>query len=111
MDSSSRGSREPSSAAAAQRPRQRVWSKGVMGDLFRSKDWSVTGLGPMDSWPSELVNVVNFLLESRFPVVVLWGKEQRFFLYNDGMVPLLAAGVHPSILGQPGTYLVAPVAD
>lgn len=74
---------------------------GEMGELIRRKDWSKTGVGSPDSWPPGLRTIVNFLLNSRFPMFLWWGADLTCF-YNDAYRPSLGNdGKHPSILGMP----------
>jgi signal transduction histidine kinase len=69
-----------------------------MARLMRSLDWSQTDLGPVDVWPESLRSTVGLCLESRFPIVLLWGPEY-VLLYNDAYSPMLGAK-HPQALGQ-----------
>ena len=73
---------------------------GVMGDLIRTKDWSVTPIGNPDQWSSSLKTAVNLLLNSQFPMFVWWGKN-LITLYNDAYCPI-AGEKHPSLLGKSG---------
>jgi PAS domain S-box-containing protein len=73
---------------------------GEMGELMRSKDWSLTPLGPISEWPQNLKNTLNIILNSRFPMFLFWGPELLCF-YNDAYRPSLGNnGKHPAILGQ-----------
>jgi two-component sensor histidine kinase len=65
--------------------------------LVRSFDWASTPLGPAVNWPPELKTMVNFILESQFPAVILWG-EQLLTIYNDAFLPIL--GDKPEALGR-----------
>lgn len=69
-----------------------------MGDLVRSKDWSQTPLGPLDSWPQSLRTTVNLALASNFPIAIAWGPH-RVQIYNDGYWPICGEK-HPQSLGQ-----------
>lgn len=69
----------------------------VMGEYMRNFDWSRTPLGPVDSWPQSLKTTVSTCLNSRFAMVIWWGKELVTF-YNDGYMRILA-GKHPKALG------------
>lgn len=72
-----------------------------MGELIRRKDWRKTSVGSPDSWPPGLRTIVNFLLNSRFPMFLWWGADLTCF-YNDAYRPSLGNdGKHPSILGMP----------
>jgi signal transduction histidine kinase len=71
---------------------------GEMGRLIRQKDWSKTALGPIDKWPSILLNTVSLIIEIDFPIAICWGRE-LITIYNDAYHPLL--GNKPEALGQP----------
>ncbi|MGZ8303141.1 MAG: hybrid sensor histidine kinase/response regulator [Telluria sp.] len=55
---------------------------------MRENDWSASPLGHPDTWPRELLTVVNLMLNSNFPMFVAWGPELGF-LYNDAYAPML----------------------
>jgi signal transduction histidine kinase len=69
-----------------------------MGEFVRSKDWSVTPLGPIDSWPQSLRTAVSICLASNFPISLAWGP-QHIQIYNDGYWPI-CGGKHPQSTGQ-----------
>lgn len=69
-----------------------------MGELIRSKDWSVTALGPIENWPQSLRTTVSLCLASNFPINLIWGP-QHIQIYNDGYRPICAAK-HPKSLGE-----------
>ncbi|MBD1906275.1 response regulator [Trichocoleus sp. FACHB-832] len=73
---------------------------GEMGALMRSRDWSQTPLGAVETWPQSLRTIVPLVLNSRFPMVIWWGKE-LVLLYNDAWQPILGTK-HPKALGRPG---------
>ena len=73
---------------------------GEMLDLFRRTDWSQTPLGPVDTWPAILRNLVDVCLASRFPMLVCWGPDLDM-LYNDGYRTLLGESKHPDAWGRP----------
>ena len=72
---------------------------GEMGELMRRKDWSLSALGPVESWSQSLRTAVDICLSSTFPVCVMWGRE-LVQLYNDGYRLILGAK-HPQSLGRP----------
>lgn len=74
---------------------------GELGALMRSKDWSATALGPIDTWPQSLRTAVSILLNSRYPMFIFWGP-QHVKIYNDGYRPI-TGDKHPWALGRPGT--------
>src|SRR5436305_1019061 len=60
----------------------RILGTGEMADRVRGFDWSTTPLGPIESWPQELVMVVNLTLGSPVPARTLWGRD-HILIYND----------------------------
>jgi serine phosphatase RsbU (regulator of sigma subunit) len=60
-------------------------------------DWGTTALGPQVGWSPTLSTVVSFCLNSRFPILLMWGPE-LVMIYNDAYAPLLG-GRHPEALG------------
>ncbi|WP_343585774.1 PAS domain S-box protein [Flavobacterium sp.] len=75
---------------------------GEMGKLTRTKDWSNTTVGPVESWPQSLRTTLGILLNSKFPMFLFWGPDHICF-YNDAYRPSLGNnGKHPSILGEKG---------
>ncbi|HEY2650138.1 MAG TPA: PAS domain S-box protein, partial [Puia sp.] len=73
---------------------------GEMASLTREKDWSRTSLGPIKDWPQSLLILVNIVLNSRFPMLLMWGPDLLTF-YNDGFRPSLGQnGKHPHMLGM-----------
>jgi PAS domain S-box-containing protein len=84
---------------ALTRGEDRVFADGEMAECIRSLAWERTPLGAMEEWPDTLVWAVNLVLETNFPVVLLWGPE-LVVMYNDGYRPFMAEK-HPALLGQP----------
>ncbi len=75
---------------------------GETGKLIRAKDWSRTALGKVETWPQSLKTTLSLLLNSKFPMFLLWGPELICF-YNDAFRPSLGNnGKHPDILGGRG---------
>lgn len=73
---------------------------GVTHDLIRTRDWSRSPLGPIESWSEALRLSVSLCLNSRFPLILWWGPELTM-LYNDPYTEHLQSK-HPSALGRPG---------
>ncbi|KAI8820285.1 uncharacterized protein EV422DRAFT_568250 [Fimicolochytrium jonesii] len=53
---------------------------GLSGDsemhqLVNNHEWSKTPLGPIHSWSWSIKSTVRTLLASRYPMILLWGKE------------------------------------
>jgi hypothetical protein len=83
---------------------------GEMGNLIKNFDWASTSLGPIESWPRSLVNTLNLMLHSAFPMLLFWGKEFTCF-YNDAYRPSLGHdGKHPSI-GRKGSEAWSDIWD
>ena len=78
-------------------PGERVFGSGEMADRIRGFAWENSSLGPIASWPAELVMAVNMLLSSNVIATLFWGPEQ-IMIYNDLYRPHLGAK-HPA-LGQ-----------
>lgn len=70
-----------------------------MGALMRAHPWAQSLLGAVEQWPDSLRTVVSLMLNSPFPMFLLWGK-QRICLYNDGYIPILGER-HPAALAAP----------
>ncbi|MCP6762312.1 MAG: ATP-binding protein [Fischerella sp. CENA71] len=71
---------------------------GEMGKLIRSKDWSKTPLGSIESWPQSLRTTVSLCLASNFPINIIWGPG-RVQIYNDGYWSI-CGDKHPHAMGQ-----------
>jgi len=69
----------------------------AMSVQMRSFDWSRTALGPAENWPQSLKTTVSTCLDSRFAIVVWWGRELVTF-YNDGYMKIIG-NKHPHALG------------
>lgn len=61
--------------------------------------WETTPLGPVDSWPEQLRLLVQVMLSSEFPMMIVWGRDYTQ-LYNDAFLPILGKGKHPGALGR-----------
>lgn len=59
---------------------------GEMGARMREFDWTATPLGRPADWPQSLKTIVRVMLDSRFAMWMLWGKEGTFFC-NDAYLP------------------------
>lgn len=79
--------------------RRHVGGDGEMAQRIRAFDWSMTELGPIERWPQSLVSVMQVVLASPVPMVVLWGAD-GYMLYNDAYA-VFAGGRHPYLLGCP----------
>ena len=68
-------------------------ASGEMAALIGAHDWESSGIGPRAVWPRELTTIVDLLLASDFPMIVLWGPD-LVQIYNDGYREIMA-GKHP----------------
>ncbi|MBW4442624.1 MAG: response regulator [Plectolyngbya sp. WJT66-NPBG17] len=77
--------------------------------LMRSHNWADTSLGAIEHWSPNLCTALSICLNSRFPMVIWWGKELAL-LYNDAWLPILG-NKHPAALGRPGHEVWAETWD
>ncbi|HEX4411227.1 MAG TPA: PAS domain S-box protein [Xanthobacteraceae bacterium] len=70
-----------------------------MAERLRTKNWSVTSLGPRETWPASLDIIVSVMLASGFPMCVRWGPD-LVMIYNDGYRSILGSR-HPHAFGLP----------
>ncbi|HRO48125.1 PAS domain S-box protein [Agriterribacter sp.] len=80
--------------------RHLITGDGEMGELIRNFNWSNTALGSFEKWPQSLYTAVNLCLNSRFPMVLWWGKD-LVKIYNDAYSIMLGTK-HPHALGATG---------
>ena len=71
-----------------------------LGRHLAAVDWAATPLGPVETWPTSLRNVVSLQLGSRFAMWMAWGPELTF-LCNDAYRRSTLAGKYPWALGKP----------
>ena len=67
------------------------------GKLILSMDWGNSPLGTFEKWPRSLITSITICLNSRFPMLVCWGKELIQF-YNDDYKKIIGSK-HPGALG------------
>jgi hypothetical protein len=72
-------------------------------------DWASTSLGAMRNWPSNLKTAVDICLNSRFPMVIWWGKDLTL-IYNDAWRPIIG-NKHPGALGRRGHTVFPEIWD
>lgn len=84
----------------------------TMVDRF---DWSSGPLGPRADWPPELETAARMVLDSRFPMALVWGPG-IVTIYNDAFRPIL--GRKPEALGRSFAEIwaeawdeIGPIAD
>lgn len=80
-----------------------------MAERIRSRDWTATPLGPIETWSSRLLTGLTAILNSQFPFVIYWGPE-LICLYNSAAIPTLG-DLHPRALGEPASTLLEPMWD
>jgi len=71
--------------------------------LLCDADWSSTSLGPMSSWPQDLLTLVYLAMLSPQPQLFLLGTEP-IFVYNTAY-SLLLRDHHPAYFAQPVSTL------
>jgi PAS domain S-box-containing protein len=69
----------------------------VTADRLCNTDWTTSPLGPPDTWPPPLRQALQLCLNTRFPMLLIWGPD-RITLYNDGFLPILGEK-HPAGFG------------
>src|SRR4051812_31846079 len=67
-----------------------------MGAAMREIDWSRTPVGAIGQWPQSLRTAVSILLESKFGMMIAWGRDFTQF-YNDPFRPILGETKHPAL--------------
>ena len=89
---------------------------GSLADAYAAVAWSDTPLGAPARWDQRLVDAVETLLATRFPVTLFWGPELSM-IYNQAYVPLIG-DKHPAALGAPAEsvfpeawQLIGPMLD
>ncbi|HET7899298.1 MAG TPA: PAS domain-containing protein, partial [Flavisolibacter sp.] len=56
--------------------------KGEAVRLMNDRDWLQSSMGPVTSWPQNLLFSIEILLRSDLPMFLFWGSDHLFF-YND----------------------------
>ncbi len=79
---------------------KRIYADGEMADRIRRFPWDTKAIGAISGWSETLLCAVNMILESQFPMLLLWGPEM-VVIYNDACIPL-EGEKHPDALGQTG---------
>lgn len=70
---------------------------GACAERFRKIDWSESPLGAPDKWPNVLQAVVETMLHSAAPKLLIWGEHLTTF-YNDSIMQMLG-NVGPQGIG------------
>jgi len=74
-------------------------SVGEIRRAYDDVDWAATPVGPMASWSPTLRGALDVTMNTRFPVVLLWGPK-FVCLYNEAYGEMIA-DKHPAALGRP----------
>ena len=86
--------------AMGQDRRLAAWPEGsALAALIRSRDWSATPLGSIETWSAGLRTAAAIMLNVRRPTSIVWGPSCNL-LYNDALRPLIGPS-HPMALGTP----------
>ncbi len=78
----------------------RIFADGEMAERIHRHPWETTSIGPISGWSETLLCAINMMLESQFPMLLIWGPEM-VVLYNDACIPLEGER-HPDALGRTG---------
>jgi serine phosphatase RsbU (regulator of sigma subunit) len=73
-------------------------SYGDTAHAVLSHPWAATPLGEIEGWPEQLQLLVQVMLTSEFPMMLVWGPQYTQ-LYNDAFRPILGSEKHPDALG------------
>ena len=79
-------------------PVDRNVTNPIMSDAIAAFDWATTAIGPEDRWPESLRTVLSLALDTRFPMMIMWGPD-LVQIYNDGYIGILG-DKHPRSIGQ-----------
>jgi PAS domain S-box-containing protein len=102
-------SRNDDSAAGDEKPADShgwITGSGEMAERIRNYDWAHTSLGPIAEWSESLRVLLNNLLGTRLPMILMWGPDLIHF-YNDAVIPVLGVSKHPGALGERGEVVWA----
>ncbi len=87
-----------------------------MGARMRAFDWASTPVGAVEQWPQSLKTSVSTCLNSRFAILIWWGRDLVKF-YNDAYSEILG-NKHPAALGARGRdvwpeiwHIIGPMLD
>ncbi|MCW2818030.1 MAG: serine/threonine-protein phosphatase [Marmoricola sp.] len=71
---------------------------GPLRSAYDAVDWPGTALGPVRDWSPALRATIDLMLNSHFPMAVLWGAE-FVVIYNEAYTELIG-DKHPGALGR-----------
>ena len=72
--------------------------KTWVASMLLGVDWARTPAGPEERWPQSLRTALDICFDSRFPIIIFWGREFVQF-YNEAYSAILGAK-HPRAFGQ-----------
>ncbi len=76
-----------------------------LDEQIRNIAWARTSLGLMETWPQSLLTTLSIVLNSKFPMFLLWGPDHVCF-YNDAYLPGLSSHQKTNaILGKPAGFV------
>jgi hypothetical protein len=92
--------RTPGGGLSSQGPTTAGWLVGDGGiiELIRTKDWSATPLGALDSWSDSLRTSVSLILASSFPINLIWGPG-AVQIWNKAY-SVICGEKHPALFGS-----------
>lgn len=67
--------------------------------FFKSIDWFLSTLGPLEEWPATLRFAVRLMLSDSRGACIYWGDEW-VAIYNEVYTPM-AGQAHPNLMGKP----------
>ena len=83
---------------------------GEVGRDLERVDWARTPLGPPETWPDSLLNVLRVVVSSRFAMWMAWGPELTFFC-NDAYRRDTLGTKYPWALGRPASDVWGEIWD
>ena len=75
----------------------RLKNNAATKQLLTSFDWTATPLGDSQAWPESLKTSISICLNSKFPLMLLWGTEM-IQIYNDAYKEIIGLK-HPHAYG------------
>jgi two-component sensor histidine kinase len=81
--------------------------EGEVAALIRARDWSLSPLGPIETWRPSLRTAMDICLHSSSPIAVYWGSE-FITLYNDVCAGFIGER-HPNALGMRAADLYSDI--
>ena len=79
---------------------------GAATRLILQRDWTDHWLGPPEGWPESLKAALSLVLNSPESMILMWGREELTFFFNETYFPLLGPRL-PWAMGAPFTEVWA----